>query len=65
MRAPAAAGDPGFAVSMDPRGKVAHFLAEVMTPERQERFIPSFVRVIGDQMLRAAPPSTCQAAPVT
>jgi alkylation response protein AidB-like acyl-CoA dehydrogenase len=39
-----AAGDLGFAVVMDQCWKMAHVLAEAMTPEQQNRFIPPFVR---------------------
>lgn len=38
-----AVGDLGFAVIMDQCWKMAHILAEAMTPEQQQKFIPSFV----------------------
>jgi len=38
-----AAGDLGFAVIMDQCWKMAHVLKDAMTPEQQQRFIPSFV----------------------
>ena len=37
------AGDLGFAVIMDQCWKLAHILAEAMTPAQQKRFIPPFV----------------------
>ena len=38
-----AVGDLGFAVIMDQCWKFAHMFADAMTPEQQQRFIPSFV----------------------
>lgn len=38
-----AVGDLGFAVIMDQCWKMAHILAEAMTPEQQQKFIPPFV----------------------
>jgi len=38
-----AAGDLGFAVILDQCWKMAHILADAMTPEQQQRFIPPFV----------------------
>jgi alkylation response protein AidB-like acyl-CoA dehydrogenase len=38
-----AVGDLGFAVIMDQCWKMAHILADAMTPEQQRRFIPTFV----------------------
>ncbi len=39
-----AVGDLGFAVIMDQCWKMAHILADAMTPEQQVRFIPPFVK---------------------
>ena len=39
-----AVGDLGFAVIMDQCWKMAHLFSEAMTPEQQERFIPTFVK---------------------
>lgn len=38
-----AVGDLGFAVIMDQCWKMAHILADAMTPEQQQKFIPPFV----------------------
>lgn len=38
-----AAGDLGFAVIMDQCWKMAHILADAMTPAQQQKFIPPFV----------------------
>ena len=37
------AGDLGFAVIMDQCWKMAHILADAMTPAQQKRFIPPFI----------------------
>ena len=39
-----AVGDLGFAVIMDQCWKMAHILADAMTSEQQQRFIPPFVK---------------------